>query len=162
MKKQSILTIIAAVVAVLSVTSCSNYDAKEAKLSNLNDSLNYTLGLSNGGQIKSYYLTKDSSDKAIKAFIKAIDEAYKADVNKDEMYKLGQQIGGSLKQQKKIGLMGDSTLKFDEKLVLQGLINALNGHKEGMTSQQAEEYLRKIMTERQQSQMGQQAPAPQQ
>jgi hypothetical protein len=163
MKKLSIFTVIVAIIAMSAVTSCTKYDAKEVKLANLNDSLNYTLGLSNGAQIKGYYMTKDSSDKSIQAFIKAIDEAYKVDANKDAMYNLGKQIGGSMKQQKKIGLMGDSTLVFNEDLVIQGLVNAFNDYKEGMTSAQAEEYLRKVMTELQQKKMSQapaQAPAP--
>ena len=157
MKKQSIFTIVA-MVAIFVMTSCNSYEAKKVSLSNQNDSLNYALGLANGDGIKSYYLQKDSTDKPIKALMKAIDEAYKADVNKDEMYKLGVQIGNSFSQQKKKGLMGDSTLVFNDKLVKQGLINALNGDKEGMTSAQAEEYIRKVMMELQQKKMGQQAP----
>lgn len=157
MKKQSIFTIVA-LVAIFVMSSCNKYEAKEVKLSTQNDSLNYTLGLANGDGIKNYYMQKDSTDKAVIALLKAIDEAYKADVNQDEMYKLGLQIGASFKQQKKQGLMGDSTLVFDEKLVKQGLVNALNGFKEGQTPAQAEEYIRKVMTELQAKKMGQQMP----
>lgn len=157
MKKQSIFTIVA-LVAIFVMSSCNKFEAKEAKLSTLNDSLNYTLGLANGDGIKNYYMQKDSTDKPIIALMKALDEAYKADVNKDEMYKLGLQIGGTFKQQKKQGLMGDSTLVFDEKLVKQGLVNALNGFKEGQTPAEAEEYIRKVMTELQAKKMGQQMP----
>jgi hypothetical protein len=49
--------------------------------------------------------------------------------------------------------MGDSTLVFDEKLVKQGLVNALNGFTEGMTSAQAEEYIRNEMMKIQQQKM---------
>ena len=157
MKKQSIFTIVA-LVAIFVMSSCNKFEAKEAKLSTLNDSLNYTLGLANGDGIKNYYMQKDSTDKPIIALMKALDEAYKADVNKDEMYKLGLQIGTSFKQQKKQGLMGDSTLVFDEKLVKQGLVNALNGFKEGQTPAEAEEYIRKVMTELQAKKMGGQMP----
>lgn len=157
MKKQSIFTIVA-LVAIFVMSSCNKYEAKEAKLSTLNDSLNYTLGLANGDGIKNYYMQKDSTDKPIIALLKALDEAYKADVNQDEMYKLGLQIGNSFKQQKKQGLMGDSTLVFNEKLVKQGLVNALNGFKEGQTPAEAEEYIRKVMTELQAKKMGQQMP----
>ena len=157
MKKQSIFTIVA-LVAIFVMSSCNKYEAKEVKLSTQNDSLNYTLGLANGDGIKNYYMQKDSTDKAVIALLKAIDEAYKADVNQDEMYKLGLQIGASFKQQKKQGLMGDSTLVFDEKLVKQGLVNALNGFKEGQTPAEAEEYIRKVMTELQAKKMGQQMP----
>ncbi len=157
MKKQSIFTIVA-MVAVFVMTSCTKYEAKEVSLSNQNDSLNYALGMANGDGIKNYYLQKDSTDKPIETLMKALDEAYKSDVSKDEMYKLGLQIGNSFSQQKKKGLMGDSTLIFDDKLVKQGLVNALNDFKEGMTSAQAEEFIRNEMMKIQQQKMGQPAP----
>lgn len=162
MKKLSIITIVAVISAVV-FTSCSNYEAKEVKMSSMNDSLNYTLGLYNGKGIKDYYLKTDSSDKAIKALVDAIDKAYKADVNKDELYKLGLQIGSSFKMNKKQGLLGDSTLVFDQKIVLQGLINALNGYKEGMNPKDADSYLQQYMMKKQAAMMPQQAPqqAPQ-
>ncbi len=159
MKKQSIFTIVA-MVAVFVMTSCNKYEAKEVSLSNQNDSLNYALGMANGDGIKSYYLQNDSTDQPILALMKALDEAYKSDASNDEMYKLGLQIGNSFSQQKQKGLMGDSTLIFDDKLVKQGLVNALNGFTEGMTSAQAEEYIRNEMMKIQQQKMGQ--PAPQQ
>ncbi len=155
MKKQSILSAVI-LVAVFVLASCNKYEPKSVELKTLNDSVNYTLGLANGDGIKNYMMQKDSSDKAIVAMMKALDEAFKGDANENEMYKLGLQIGSSFKQMKKEGLMGDSTLVFNEKLMKQGLINALNDYKEGMTSAQAEEYLRKTMTEIQNKKMGQQ------
>jgi len=163
MKKQSIFTIVAVLVAVV-FTSCGSYDAKEVKMSSMNDSLNYSLGLYNGKGIKDYYFQKDSSDKAVKALIDAIDKAYKAEVNNNELYKLGLQIGGSFKMNKKQGLMGDSTLTFNQEMVLQGVINALNGFKEGMAPADAERFLQEYMMKKQAAMMPQQAPqqAPQQ
>lgn len=161
MKKQSIFTIVA-LVAIFVMTSCSNYKAKEVKMSSMNDSLNYTLGLYNGKGIKDYYLQKDSSDKAVAALIKALDKAYKADVNNDAMYKLGLQIGNSFKMNKKQGLMGDSTLTFNSDLVMQGLINALNKFDEGMKPADADKFLQEFMMKKQAAMMPQQAPqAPQ-
>ncbi|MDD3079835.1 MAG: FKBP-type peptidyl-prolyl cis-trans isomerase N-terminal domain-containing protein [Paludibacter sp.] len=157
MKKQSIFTIIALVAAFV-MSSCNSYKAKEVKLSNENDSLNYTLGLANGDGIKNYYLHNDSTDKPIVLLLKAIDEAYSSDKKEDEMYKLGMQIGNSLKKQKKSGLMGDSTLVFNQGLVEQGLINALRNYKEGMTPDEAEKYLHKVMSELQQKNMQSHAP----
>lgn len=153
MKKHGIFSIVA-LLAIIAMTSCNKYEAKEVKLSSMNDSLNYTLGLANGQGIKEYYMKTDSTDKAVEVLIKAIDEAYNAKTDKGEMYKLGLQIGNSLKMQQKQGLMGDSTLVLNQKLIVQGLVNALNGYKEGgMTPAQAEEYLRKVMTELQQKRM---------
>jgi hypothetical protein len=158
MKKQSIFTIVA-LLTIFVMTSCGNYKAKEVKMTSMNDSLNYTLGLYNGKGIKDYYLTKDSSDKAVAALIKAIDKAYKADVNNDAMYKLGLQIGGSFKQNKKQGLMGDSTITFNKDLVMQGLVNALNNFGEGMKAADADKFLQEYMMKKQAAQMPQQAPA---
>jgi hypothetical protein len=161
MKKQ-ILTVVT-LLAIFVMSSCNKFEAKEVKLNNQNDSLNYTLGLANGKGIKDYYMKNDSSEKAMTSLIAALDKAFKGEGTEDEMYKLGLQIGNSFKQQKKQGLMGDSTLVFDAKLVKQGLLNSLKGFKEGMTSAEAEEYIRKVMMEIQdkkmREQMSQQAPA---
>lgn len=159
MKKQSIFTIVVILTMVV-MTSCGNYKAKEVKLSSMNDSLNYTLGLYNGKGIKDYYLQKDSSDKAVAALLKAIDQAYKTDVSKDEMFKLGMQIGNSFKMNKKQGLLGDSTLTFNSELVMQGLVNALNGFNEGMKPADAERFMQEYMMKKQAGMMPQQAPAP--
>ena len=159
MKKQSILSLVA-LVAIFMLTSCNKYEAKTADLKTQTDSLNYALGLANGDGIKNYYMQKDSSEKPIIALMKALDKAYKSGADKDEMYKLGLEIGNSFKQQKAKGLMGDSTLVFDDKLVKQGLVNALNGFKEGMTAQEAQEYIQKSMAKIQAEKMGQQAPPP--
>ncbi len=158
MRKQSIFTIVAVLVAVVFSSCGGSYEAKEVKMSSMNDSLNYTLGLYNGKGIKDYYLQKDSSDKAVKALVDALDKAFKAEANKDELYKLGLQIGGSFKMNKKQGLMGDSTLTFNQEVVLQGVINALNGFKEGMAPADAERFLQEYMMKKQAAMMPQQAP----
>lgn len=155
MKKQGIFTLVA-LVAIFVMTACNKYEAKKTDLSTQNDSINYALGLANGDGIKNYYMQKDSSDKAIKALVDAIDKAYKSGADEDEMYKLGLKIGNSFKQQKVSGLMGDSTLVFDAKIVKQGLVNALNGFGEGMTAQQAQEYIQATMMRIQNEKMMQQ------
>jgi len=169
MKKQSILSLVA-LVAVLLMTSCNKYQAKSADLKTQNDSLNYTLGLANGDGIKTNMMQADTTDQAIVALMKALDEAYKkGGDNKDELYKLGVQIGNSFKQQKAKGLMGDSTLAFNNDLVKQGLVNALNGFDKGMTAKDAEAYIQKTMMEIQAKKMAsqpqisapEQAPQPQ-
>lgn len=155
MKKQSILSLVA-LVAIFVLSSCNKYEAKTAKLKTQNDSLNYTLGLANGNNIKLNYMKSDSSEQQVVALMSALDQAYKQGGSKDEMYKLGLQIGNSFKQLQIRGLMGDSTLAFDNKLVQQGLINALNGFDKGMTSKEAEDYIRKVMMEKQAQQRPQQ------
>ena len=154
MTKQGILSLVA-LVAIFMLTSCNKYGAKTSQLKTQNDSLNYALGLSNGKGIKDYYMKSDSSSKPIIALMKAIDKAY-AGKNQNEMYKLGLEIGGSFKQQKAKGLMGDSTMKFDEALVKQGLVNALNGFDKGMTAKQAQDFIQKTMMKIQQEKMAKQ------
>ena len=156
MKKQSILSLVA-LVAIFMMTSCNKYEAKTTALKTQNDSLNYSLGLANGDGIKSYYMKTDSGSKPIVALMKALDKAYKG-ANKDEMYKLGLEIGNSFKQQKAKGLMGDSTLVFNDALVKQGLVNALNGFDKGMTAKAAQEYIQKTMAKIQAQKMGQTPP----
>lgn len=158
MKKQIIYSLVA-LVAIFMFASCNKYEAKKVTLKTQNDSLNYTLGLANGDGIKNYYMKSDSSSKPIIALMKALDKAYKGS-DKGEMYKLGLEIGNSFKQQKAKGLMGDSTLAFNEALVKQGLVNSLNGFKEGMTPKEAQEYIQKTMTKIQNAKMPKPAPAP--
>ena len=162
MKKQSILSLVA-LVAIFVLTSCNKYEAKTSTLKTQNDSLNYALGLANGDGIKNYYMKTDSSSKPIIALMKALDKAFKPGANKGEMYKLGLEIGNSFKQQKAKGLMGDSTLVFDDKLVKQGLVNALNGYSKGMTAKEAQDFIQKTMMKIQNEKMKNQMPAmPQQ
>jgi len=158
MKKQSILTLVT-LVTVLVLASCKKYEPKEVKLASLNDSVNYTLGLANGTGIKSFYMSKDSSDKAIEALFNAIDEAYNSP-DGDAMYKLGLQIGGAFKKQESHGLFGDSTLVFKSDLVRQGMVNALANFKEGMDAKKAEEFLNKTMMEIQSKKMSAHPAAP--
>jgi hypothetical protein len=156
MKKQSILTL-TVFVAVLMLASCNKYEAKTSTLKTQEDSLNYTIGLYNGDGIKNYYFKGDSTAKTLASFMKAFDKAYNGN-DKGEIYKLGVQIGNSLKMQKAKGLMGDSTLKFNEKLILQGLVNALSGYEKGMTPAQAKDFLDKALMKIQVERMRQQAP----
>ncbi|MGC3977263.1 MAG: FKBP-type peptidyl-prolyl cis-trans isomerase N-terminal domain-containing protein [Paludibacteraceae bacterium] len=106
------------------------------------------------------YFHKDSSEQAIKDFMAKLEKAVK---NKDEMKKMGVQFGQYLKEMKKKGLMGDSTIKLDNELIKQGLLNALKDHKEGMTAEQAGQYFQATMQKMQEKRMKQTmppAPAP--
>ena len=157
MKKTNFLLLALAIIT-MGIASCgSSYKAKEMSLKSQEDSLNYYLGYLNGSGIKDQYMVKDSSDKAINEFMEKLEKAFK---NKDEMQKLGYQIGFSLKQMNKEGLMGDSTLKLNVDIVKQGLINGLKDHKEGMNAEQAQMYIQTTMQKMQQKHMMQQ-PAPQ-
>lgn len=159
MKKQNLLLLAAAIIT-LGFASCnSSYKTKEVSLKSQEDSINYYLGYGNGSGIKEQYFQKDSSDKAINDFVAKLEQAFK---NKDQVEKMGIQFGQYLKEQEKAGIMGDSTLKLDTKLIKQGLINALKGHKEGMSEEQAGQYfqatMQKMQEERMRSTMPAQAP----
>lgn len=158
MKKQFIFSMVT-IVAVLMMVSCKKYEAKTANLNDQNDSLNYALGYANGDAIKNYYMADvKSEDGAIKAFIEALDKAYKNDATPDELYQLGLNIGSSLKQQQKDGLMGDPDLKFDYKLVKQGLENGLQSTVEGWSATDAQNYIQATMMQIQQEKLQAEQP----
>jgi FKBP-type peptidyl-prolyl cis-trans isomerase FklB len=154
MKKLNIIMAVALVAAVV-FTSCNSNKASLPTLKTQNDSLNYAFGLANGDGIKNYYIKGDSAKKSIEALMAGVNEGMKGKVEKEnnELNDLGTKIGTALKEQKKTGLMGDSTLKVDIKLIKQGLVNGLRGSKIQMTPQQAQEYLQKTMAIRQATKM---------
>ncbi len=135
-------------VTAFAFSSCNSNKAKMPTLKTQLDSLNYAFGLANGDGIKNYYIKGDSAQKSIKALLEGLNEGMKGKVEKgtSELADLGTKIGSSLKDQQKTGLMGDSTLRVDIKLIKQGLINGLRGSKIQMTPAQAQEYLQKTMT----------------
>ena len=142
-------------VAAVAFTSCNSNKVSTPTLKTQLDSLNYAFGLANGDGIKNYYIKGDSAQKAIKALMEGVNEGMKGKVEKEntELTDLGTKIGTALKEQKKTGLMGDSTLKVDIKIIKQGLVNGLRGSKVEMTAKEAQEYLQKTMSELQTKKM---------
>jgi FKBP-type peptidyl-prolyl cis-trans isomerase FklB len=147
MKKLNIFLAVA-LVAAIAFSSCNSNKAKMPTLKTQIDSLNYAFGMANGDGIKNYYIKGDSAKKAIESLMAGVNEGMKGKVEKEntELTDLGTKIGTSLKEQKKSGLMGDSTLKVDINLIKQGLINGLRGSKVQMLPKDAQEYLQKTMT----------------
>lgn len=146
MKKTRIFFLIGTI-AVLA--SCSKYEAKTVQLNNVNDSLNYTLGLANGANIKNFYLRNDTTGAATKEFMDALVKSYKSkgSPENNELFELGKNIGSFFKQQEESGLIGDSTLTYNKEIALQGLINGLNNYTTGMSSDEAREYFQKTIQE---------------
>jgi FKBP-type peptidyl-prolyl cis-trans isomerase FklB len=137
-----------ALVAAFTFSSCNSNKAKTPTLKTQLDSLNYAFGVANGGGMKEYYKIKgDSVDQKIAALLDGLNEGMKGEVSKDnqQLVELGTRIGTSLKEQEKSGLMGDSTLKVDIKLIKQGLINGLTSSKVQMTPAEAQTYLQSTM-----------------
>ena len=107
--------------------SCGNsYKAQDVTLNNETDSINYAVGLLNGLQIKTYYLTNDSSDEAVAEFIDALETAYlDKDEQLSEIAQAGRQFGTSLKSFETTGLAENPAWTVNEKLLLQGVANGL-------------------------------------
>lgn len=159
MKKLNIFFLVA-MVAAFTFSSCDSNKTKLPTLKTQNDSLNYAFGLANGDGVREYYIKGDSAQKSIASLLKGLDEGMKGDIDEAniEIVNLGTQIGTSLKDQKKSGLMGDSTLKVDIDLIKQGLINGLKGSSIQMNAKDAQEYLQvsmqKLQAEKMASQFG--------
>ena len=138
MKKISIFLL-----AALAMISCGNsYKAHEATLTNETDSVNYALGVLNGLQIRMYYLSKDSSDETIAEFIDALEAAYlNQEEQLNEIQEAGRQFGASIKGFEKNGLADNKAWTLNEKLFLQGLVNALYEDTTVLTQADAEAFL---------------------
>ena len=138
MKKFSIVLL-----AALAMISCGNsYKAQDVKLENETDSLNYALGLLNGLQIKMYYLTNDSSDETVAEFIDALDEAYQGKEEElNNIEQTGRQIGSAVKGFETKGLAEQAGWALNEKLFLQGLVNALYEDTTVLTKEVADNYV---------------------
>ena len=152
MKKINIFFAVALMTAFV-FTSCDSNKPSLPTLSNQIDSLNYAFGLANGNGIKQYYLAGDSAKAdslkiKIASLLKGMTEGMKGEVEDNshpELMELGKNIGSSLKEQDKSGLMGDSTLKVDIDIIKQGLLNGLKGFKGEMTPEAAQQYLTTTM-----------------
>ena len=159
MKKQNFLTM-ALIAAILGLASCGgNYKAKKANLSTQEDSLNYALGLAISEELRMNALQNDSSEKSIAALVEKIEKVY-TDENTDQVYKTGNQIGNMMKEQRKSGLIGDSTMKFNEELFKKGLVKGIKGDTTGISGAEAMVYFQNTMQIKQNEKMMQAAPAP--
>ena len=157
MKKLSILFAVAIICAV-SFTSCNDNSAKKPILRTQLDSLNYAFGLTNGDGLRKYRLQNDIMEDPLDEFFKGLNDGLnsKSD-NNPELDRVIIQFGSALKQQSESGLMGDSTLTFDYKLIRQGLINGIKGADFQMTVDEANEYFETTMMALQAKQMEEQA-----
>lgn len=158
MKKLNIyFALFLAVVFIFS--SCQNNKTEMPALKSQIDSLNYAFGLSNGNGIKNYYLANDTANadtlkQKINALLDGIAQGMKSKVDPKyaEIAELGTRIGSALKEQKEKGLMNDSSLVLNMKLIKQGLINGLKGSDIQMTAQEAQAYLNSTIKRRQEKQ----------
>jgi len=138
MKKLSIVLL-----AAMAMISCGNsYKAQDVKLNDETDSVNFALGLLNGLQIKQYYLANDSSDEAVAEFIDALDEAYQGNEEQlNDIEQTGRQIGATVKGFEAKGLAEQAGWALNEKLFLQGMVNALFEDTTVLTKEVADNYV---------------------
>lgn len=124
MKKLSILAF-----AALAMISCGNtYKAQQVTLNDMNDSVNFALGLLNGLQLKAYQMAADSSDAAVAEFINALQRGYDGKVEElSPIAEVGQNIGQSVKSFETTGLVNQKAWTINEKIFFQGLINGILG-----------------------------------
>ena len=161
MKKLNIFLVVA-VIAASVLSSCNSNSTKMPSLKKQIDSLNYAFGLANGNGIKQYYLAADSANAdslnaKIESLLRGMDEGMKGDVAENpELAELGTNIGNALKEQKTAGLMGDSSLTVDIKLIKQGLVNGMKGSNIQMTAEEAQTYLNATMQKLQEKRMQEQ------
>ncbi|MDD2994607.1 MAG: FKBP-type peptidyl-prolyl cis-trans isomerase [Paludibacter sp.] len=161
MKKLNIFLVVA-VIAASVLSSCNSNSTKMPSLKNQIDSLNYAFGLANGNGIKQYYLAADSANAdslnaKIESLLRGMDEGMKGEATDNpELSELGTNIGNALKEQKTAGLMGDSSLTVDIKLIKQGLINGMKGSNIQMTAEEAQLYLNTTMQKLQEKRMQEQ------
>lgn len=127
MKKFSLLAIVAAVAMV----SCSNtYEGKTVELTNMNDSVNYALGLVNANSIKmQQFRSIDSTEynAATTAFMDGLIKGYEATETEEpsEIQSVAQNIGFAVKDMEKSGLANNPAWAINEKLFFQGLVNGI-------------------------------------
>lgn len=128
--------------AAIAMVSCGhNYTAKKVSLSDVNDSVNYALGLVNGYQLKMMYLQSDSSKAVINEFIEALERGYEGKVEQlSEIATVGQQIGMAIKSAEKTGLADNPSWDLNEPVFFQGVVNGLYGSEEVLEVDFAREY----------------------
>lgn len=138
MKKLSNLLMAAMALAIISLSSCNDVKPQDIALNNLNDSVNYSLGQWQGDVFRQQYFANDSTGKQLEAFIAALDAAFAKEADSDELYELGKQVGKYFKDNTDAGFFGDSTLTGDTKMVVRGMLNAINDYQDVMSSTEAD------------------------
>lgn len=159
MKKITILATLAAVAMV----SCSNtYETKNVELTNLNDSVNYALGLVNANGIKmQQFRNIDSTEykAATYAFMDGLVKGYEGNNEEEEnneIKSVAQNVGFSIKEMEKTGIANNKAWTINEKIFLQGLVNALADDKCGWDPDEASKF---FQDQYQASTMGEEATA---
>ena len=137
MRKMAILAVLAT-----ALISCGNtYTAKTIELTNMNDSVNYAIGLVNGANIKMSQLRNDSSEQTVTEFMDALQRGYEGKVEElSELAAIAQNVGVATKACETKGLAENPAWTVNEKIFFQGLVNGIYGDQSVMDVDIAKEY----------------------
>ena len=137
MRKFAFLAVLAT-----ALISCGNtYTAKTIELTNMNDSVNYAVGLVNGANLKMSQLRNDSSDQVIAEFVDALQRGYEGKVEElSDVASIGQNVGFATKACETNGLAENPAWTINEKIFFQGLVNGLYDDQSVMRIDEAKEF----------------------
>ena len=149
--KKIILMVCVASIALF--TSCSKkHAAADIELLSQQDSLNYAYGAALGQQLL-YSLNRDSLYQADpQKVVDAIDNALENGKETNEYRSIGLNLGRSLQQLRKEGIM-NGAIECNEKAIVAGVVNQLLDDNEVFTSEEADVYLNLKMREIREKQM---------
>ena len=144
MRKLAILAVVAT-----ALISCGNtYTAKTIELTNMNDSMNYAIGLVNGANVKMQQLRNDSSDQAVAEFIDAMQRGYDGKVEElSDVASIAQNVGMATKACETKGLAENPAWTINEKIFFQGLVNGIYGDQSVMEIDIAKAYFQNAYVE---------------
>lgn len=155
MKRINIFFVMALAVIFVFSACTSSVKTKNPQLKSQLDSLSYAFGLANGKGIKMNTITGegDSINKKIDAFFEGVKEGYSEKEDKSpELTATASQFANWMTQQEK-GLLGDSLLKFNYSVFMQGVVNGMNKADKNMDFNKAQEFINNTMKSRYEKQM---------
>ena len=122
---------------------------KKAKAINLAsdiDSLNYSLGLLNGNQVRMYILADDSTGEAKNEFIDYVNKGLKENVRNPQVVATARNIGNAIREQEPVGLLSVAGLETNFDLIKQGFVNGLYNYTEQFDMQSANHYVDSVIS----------------
>lgn len=137
MNKINFLLITILCFVIIFLSSYKNTRPGDIKLNNLNDSINYSLGLWQGNVFRQQYFATDSTGKQLEAFIDALNVAYQKESDPDELYELGKKVGKYLIDNLESGIFGEHTDTVDTEILIMGIINAFIEYQDVMSLTEA-------------------------
>lgn len=136
-----------AVVMAAMLASCGSKMAK-TEIVTYTDSLNYSIGLFNGAQIREFVLREDTlDDKAIKTFLEGFEEQFLAEEGTPKYMKVnGYRCGATLAKEVEEGfLFGDSSITANKSVLTEAFEAGLLNTDFPMGGEECMNYVREVM-----------------